>query len=254
VCRCGKRDPLAVRRFRKRETGEAEARPFAAQPDLGQQFGAGVSAHSIPGTVPCDSACSRVELRDHMHANERGYVGASTLTRSSIVEGQEWHLRAWANTMPRSARHSITINGKTRDWFSTSARLPKRKHPIRLVLVWREREGEPVRKVWGTNRAVGGGAYPQSLAASLEGHGELSSGREAAPRHGCLSAQEGHGPDPAHVAGLPGVQRGATDPAAGMGSRPADDRRPGRSHHGTRGLGDNHRLGRCASCATARPR
>jgi hypothetical protein len=152
VCRCGKRDPLAVRRFRKRETGEAEARPFAAQPDLGQQFGAGVSAHSIPGTVPCDSACSRVELRDHMHANERGYVGDLTLTRSSIVEGQEWHLRAWANTMPRSARHSITINGKTRDWFSTSARLPKRKHPIRLVLVWREREGEPVRKVWGTNR------------------------------------------------------------------------------------------------------
>jgi hypothetical protein len=26
-------------------------------------------------------------------------------------------------------------------------------------------------------------------------------------------------------------ERGATGPAAGMGSRPADDRRPGRSHH-----------------------
>jgi hypothetical protein len=38
VCRCGKRDPLAFRRFRKRETREAEARPFAAQPDLGQQL------------------------------------------------------------------------------------------------------------------------------------------------------------------------------------------------------------------------
>lgn len=152
VCSSGKHYPLEFRRFRKRETCEAEATPFASHTDLGKQLVDWVIAHDIPGTFTFDSYFSSVELLEHIHHQERVYVGDIKLNRTVIVEGKEWKLSEWAKTIPHSARHPLTLNGKTQYWFSKSVRLPKLKHPIRLVLLWREREAEQVSKVVGTNR------------------------------------------------------------------------------------------------------
>src|SRR5690606_13798424 len=85
------------------------------------------------------------------------------------------------------------------------------------------------------------------LSPSLDRNGDLSSGREATSRHGRVSAQERPRPDPAYASGLPGVQRDydrvAAGPAARVGHRSADDRRPSLSNDVTRGLGENDRLG-----------
>lgn len=152
VCSSGKHYPLEFRRFRKRETCEAEGTSFASHTDLAKQLVDWVIQHDIPGTFTFDSYFSNVELLHHIHLAQRVYVGDMKLNRNVVVAGKELKLSDWAKTIPTSARHPITINGKTQYWFSKSVYLPKLKHPVRLVLLWREREAQTPSKVLGTNR------------------------------------------------------------------------------------------------------
>ena len=152
VCSSGKHYPLEFRRFRKRETCEAEGTPFASHTDLAKALVDWVIEHDIPGSFTFDSYFSNVELLHHIHLAERVYVGDLKLNRNVVVAGKELKLSEWAKTIPVSARQPITIGGKTQYWFSKSLRLPKLKHPLRLVLLWREREADTPSKVLGTNR------------------------------------------------------------------------------------------------------
>jgi hypothetical protein len=152
VCSSGKHYPLEFRRFRKRETCEAEGTAFASHTELSQELVDWVVEHDIPGTFTFDSYFTHAALLNHIHEHQRVYVGDLKLNRKVVVAGKERKLNEWAKTVPTSARHPITINGKTQYWFSKSLHLPKVKHPVRLVLLWRERDADTPSKVLVTNR------------------------------------------------------------------------------------------------------
>lgn len=152
VCRSGKHYPLEFRRFRKRETCDAEGTAFASHTELSQELVDWVVERDIPGTFTFDSYFTHAALLNHIHAYKRVYVGDLKLNRKVVVAGQELKLSEWAKTIPSSARHPITINGKTQYWFSKSVHLPKVTHPVRLVLLWREREADIPSKVLASNR------------------------------------------------------------------------------------------------------
>ncbi len=152
VCSSGKHYPLEFRRFRKRETCEAEGTPFASHTDLSCELIDWVVAHAIPGTFTFDSYFTNAEVLNHLHGHDRGYVGDLKLNRKIVVAGQEQVVSAWGATIPKDARHAITIHGKTQYWFSKTVQIPKVKHPVRLLLLWREREQAEPTKVLATNR------------------------------------------------------------------------------------------------------
>jgi hypothetical protein len=78
--------------------------------------------------------------------------------------------------------------------------------PLRLLLLWREREAElPSQGAGKQPNVLGTHAHPQSLLASLDRNRDFPSGRKATSWHGRLSAQERNGLDPAHVSGAPSV-------------------------------------------------
>jgi uncharacterized protein YndB with AHSA1/START domain len=152
VCSSGKHYPLEFRRFRKRETCDAEGTAFANHTDLACELIDWVVAHDIPGVFTFDSYFTHAELLNHIHDKKRVYVGDLKLNRKIEVGGQELKLSAWGASLPKEARHRITINGKTQYWFSKSVQIPKVKHPVRLVLLWRDEEATEPHKVLVTNR------------------------------------------------------------------------------------------------------
>lgn len=152
VASSGKHYPLEFRRFRKRETCEAEGTAFANHTELACQLIDWVIGQHIPGVFTFDSYFTNAEVLNHIHLNERVYVGDMKLNRKVEVGGQERKLNEWAASLPKEIRHPITIGGKTQYWFSKSLHIPKVKHPVRLVLLWRAKETAEPNKVLVTNR------------------------------------------------------------------------------------------------------
>lgn len=152
VCSSGKHYPLEFRRFRKRETCEAEGTAFANHTDLACDLIDWVVAHDIPGVFTFDSYFTHAELLNHIHNHERVYVGDLKLNRKIEVAGEELKVSVWGASLPKEARHRITLNGKTQYWFSKSVQIPKVKHPVRLVLLWRDEQAAEPHKVLVTNR------------------------------------------------------------------------------------------------------
>ena len=80
--------------------------------------------------------------------------------------------------------------GDRRQWyFTATVRIPDVKHKVRIVILWQYRNDERALQDPGDEPDhLGSESDRAGVPASLDGHGDLPSGRQAATRAGRLSA------------------------------------------------------------------
>jgi DDE superfamily endonuclease len=158
VCPNGKHFPLEFHRFRKREQCELTGETFEDHGVLFRRLTDWVCEREIPGTFTFDSYFSSAENLNHIHGKQnargesRGYVGDLKTNRKLEVRGQAIKVNEFAATIEPSGRKELR-RGDNRQWyFTATVRLPQVKHPVRIVLLWRNRRDTRLAKVLITNR------------------------------------------------------------------------------------------------------
>lgn len=158
VCPGGKHYPLEFRRFKKREQCEATGETFEDHGVLFRQLVDWVCERKIPGDFTFDSYFSSAANLNHIHehTNEHGepraYVGDLKTNRKLELRGKSIRADEFAATIAREDRQELR-RGDDRQWyFTTTVRLPQVKHPVRIVLIWRNRRDKQPVKVLITNR------------------------------------------------------------------------------------------------------
>lgn len=158
VCPSGKHYPLEFRRFKKRDQCEATGEEFQDHGVLFRQLIDWACDEEIPGSFAFDSYFSSAANLNHIHAhqNERGesraYVGDLKSNRKLEVRGRSIRADEFAASIPREERRELR-RGDDRQWYyTTTVRLTQVKHPVRIVLIWKNRRDQKVAKVLVTNR------------------------------------------------------------------------------------------------------
>ena len=158
VCPNGKHYPLEFRRFKKREQCEATGEAFEDHGVLFRQLVDWVCEREIPGDFTFDSYFSSAANLNHIHeqknpkSESRAYVGDLKTNRKLEVRGKSIRADEFAATIAREDRKELR-RGDDRQWyFTTTVRLPQVKHPVRIVLIWKNRRDKKVTKVLVTNR------------------------------------------------------------------------------------------------------
>jgi hypothetical protein len=158
VCPTGRHYPLEFRRFKKREQCEATGEAFEDHGRLFRQLVDWVCDHQIPGDFAFDSYFSSAENLNHIHGkldaagDPRAYVGDLKTNRKLEVRGKSLRADEFAASIPREQRRELR-RGDERQWYySATVRLPQVKHPVRIVLLWRNRRDPAPAKVLVTNR------------------------------------------------------------------------------------------------------
>lgn len=158
VCPSGKHYPLEFRRFKKREQCEATGETFENHDTLFQQLIDWVCEREIPGDFTFDSYFSSAANLNHIHAHKnsqgesRVYVGDLKTNRKLEVRGKSIRADEFAASIAREDRKELR-RGDDRQWyFTTTVRLPQVKHPVRIVLIWRNRRDQKLAKVLISNR------------------------------------------------------------------------------------------------------
>jgi len=158
VCPNGKHYPLEFRRFKKREQCEATGETFADHSVLFRQLIDWVCERDIPGDFTFDSYFSSAENLNHIHGKlnghgeSRAYVGDLKTNRKIEVRGRSMGVDAFAATIDHESRKELR-RGDDRQWyFTTTVRLPQVTHPVRILVLWRNRRDAAPAKVLVTNR------------------------------------------------------------------------------------------------------
>ena len=158
VCPHGKHYPLEFRRFKKREQCQATGEAFQDHGNLFRQLIDWVREREIPGDFTFDSYFSSAENLNHIHdkknaqGESRAYVGDLKTNRKIEVRGRSIRADEFAATIASEDRQELR-RGDDRQWyFSTTVRLPQVKHPVRILLLWRNRRDQQPAKVLITNR------------------------------------------------------------------------------------------------------
>jgi hypothetical protein len=158
VCPGGQHYPLEFRRFKKREQCEVTGEVFEDHGVLFRQLVDWVCERDIPGDFTFDSYFSSAENLNHIHgkldasSDPRAYVGDLKTNRKLEVRGKSIRADEFAASIPREQRRELR-RGDARQWyFTTVVRLPQVKHPVRIVLLWRNRRDQTAAKVLVTNR------------------------------------------------------------------------------------------------------
>jgi hypothetical protein len=158
VCPGGKHYPLEFRRFKKREQCDATGQTFEDHGVLFRQLVDWVCERGIPGDFTFDSYFSSAENLNHIHQQKnqhdesRAYVGDLKTNRKIEVRGRSIRVDEFAATIAPQDRRELR-RGDDRQWyFTTTVRLPQVKHPVRIVMIWRNRRDGELAKVLITNR------------------------------------------------------------------------------------------------------
>ena len=205
VCTSGKYYPLEYRRFRKRE-GDTDP-SFKSHSVLFKELVEWVVFRQIPGAFAFVSYFSSVECLDHVHGHERGYVGALKSNRNAEFQGRVMKAAEVAASIPSEDRKRVCIGDRKQSYFTKTMSLPKLGHRVRLVILWGSQERQGSGQVSGHQpRAMGDPSYSGRVSQTLDGHRDLSSGRQASSGHGRLSVTQRRGPDPAYVPRDAGAQ------------------------------------------------
>ena len=147
----GKHYPLDFRRFRKREQCDA-MHPFKNHTDLAKELIDWVIAEAIPGDFTFDSYFTNAPILNHIHAQQRTYIGDLKANRVIVARGQETTVSAWVKTLPLLVRTKFTLADHTQWYFTKSVRIPKVNHPVRLLVLWSSADASEPRKILVTNR------------------------------------------------------------------------------------------------------
>jgi len=158
VCPGGKHYPLEFRRFKKREQCEAADETFQDHGILFRQLVDWVCERDIPGDFTFDSYFSSAANLNHLHEqkNSRGesraYVGDLKTNRKLEVRGRSIRVDEFAAEIPREKKRELR-RGDDRQWYyTTTVRIPQVQHPVRIVLIWKNRRDQGLTKVLATNR------------------------------------------------------------------------------------------------------
>jgi hypothetical protein len=163
VCPSGKHYPMEFRRFKKREQCEATGESFEDHGVLFRQLVDWVCDQGIPGAFTFDNYFSSAANLNHIHEHQnsqgqnspsesRAYVGDLKTNRKLEVRGQSIRVDEFAATIQREDRRELR-RGDDRQWYyTTTVRLPQVKHPVRIVMIWRNRRDQHLAKVLITNR------------------------------------------------------------------------------------------------------
>ena len=158
VCPQGKHYPLEFRRFKKRNQFEATGEVFEDHSVLFCQLVDWVCDREIPGVFTFDCYFSGTNNLNYLHSKQnsrgesRAYVGDLKTNRKLEVRGQSIRADEFAASIPREDRKEFR-RGDERQWyFTTTVRLPQVKHPVRVVLIWKNRRDSSATKILVTNR------------------------------------------------------------------------------------------------------
>jgi len=154
VCPSGKHYPLEFRCFRKRDQCEQRGEPFHDHTQLCIALIDWVIGQQIPGDFTFDSYFTNAAILNHLQDRERTSVGDLKFNRKVVVAGQERKASDWAASMAATDRRPVTIDGKTQYYFTKTVRIPTVKHPVRLVILWKQQEDAKPGKILVTNRTT----------------------------------------------------------------------------------------------------
>ena len=195
VCTSGKHYPLEFRLFRKQEICEALKEPFRNHTDLCCELIDWVCERQIPGDFAFDCYFTNAEVLNHIHGKKdrfgrpRGYVGDLKTNRKLEWKGRIIKASELAASIPAADRKEMRIGDRRQWYFTATVRIPDVKHKVRVVILWHYRNDERVLQDPGDEPDhLGGESDRAGVPASLDGHGDLPSGRQAATRAGRLSA------------------------------------------------------------------
>jgi hypothetical protein len=89
---------------------------------------------------------------NHIQHHDRGYIGDLKFNRVIIVKGQEQTVSAWVQTLRPWCRTKFTVGERTQWYYTTTVRIPKVNHLVRLLVLWSSADAAEPRKVLVTNR------------------------------------------------------------------------------------------------------
>jgi hypothetical protein len=154
----GKHYPLEFRRFKKRDQCAAGGEDFQNHTKLFCDLVDWVCEREIPGEFAFDSYFTNAVVLNHLHAQRdrrgesRAYVGDLKQNRKLEVRGQTLRADEFAATIGRELRQELR-RGDDRQWyFTTTVRLPEVNHPVRILILWRNRRDKTPAKILVTNR------------------------------------------------------------------------------------------------------
>jgi hypothetical protein len=150
VCPSGAHDPIAWRRFKKRDACEPEA--FKDHTELYREWIDDAIARGIPGDFAFDSYFTSAKVLNPIEGQKRSYVGDLKLNHKVIYEGREQGLQAVARQILWQTKKSMRVDNRRYWCFSTQMRIPDVKHPVRIVLFWMERSDGQASKALVSNR------------------------------------------------------------------------------------------------------
>lgn len=158
VCSSGKHYPLEFRRFKKRAQCESTGETFQDHGVLFRQLIDWVVERDIPGDFTFDSYFSSAANLNHIHSKQdhrgrsRAYIGDLKFNRKIWYKGHEQKAEELAASIPRESRKELR-RGDQRQWYFTcTIRLPNVNHPVRIVILWRNRRDASPAKILITNR------------------------------------------------------------------------------------------------------
>ncbi len=79
-------------------------------------------------------------------------MGARKLNRQGVYEGREQTRQDVARQMPWAAKQPVRVGRRRYGYVSKPRRIPDVGHPVRIVVLWRERSDQEARKALGSNR------------------------------------------------------------------------------------------------------
>ena len=152
VATSGKHYPLEFRRFVKRDECVERQIAFRDHNEFFRDLVDWVVRRKIPGDFAFDSWFTHAANLNHIHAKDRGYVGDLKFNRKIVFGGQTIKAEELTRQIGPATRKPVDI-GEDRQWYFTKTiRIPDVDHPVRIVILWADRNDTKARKILVTNR------------------------------------------------------------------------------------------------------
>lgn len=152
VCPNGKHYPLDFRRFVKREQCEHKGEPFVDHNAMFRGLVDWVVNSEIPGDFAFDCWFTHAANLNHIHGQDRGYVGDLKFNRKVIFKGQTLKAEEVAALIKPEDRKSVVIDGDKQWCFTKRIRIDRMDHPLRIVILWPRWNSATPCKILVTNR------------------------------------------------------------------------------------------------------
>jgi DDE superfamily endonuclease len=150
VCSSDAHYPLEWRRFRKQDA--CESGTFKDHTQLCLELVDDAIARAIPGDFTFDSYFTSAKVLNHIHGQQRAYVGDLKLNRNVVYDGRQQKLQEVARQIRWQDKKPIRYGNRRYWYFSKRMRIPEVAHPVRSVLFWKERTDTDASKALVSNR------------------------------------------------------------------------------------------------------